>query len=204
LEDFRQKLGIAQKIAAFVIFGPPLFIGYLPPLIYRVSFKATALAYLPFIWVAHSTLGSPLSLETRLERITKGELEKVRRLASWPILATLTAKIALVYGWVNLTSLTASFPSEKLMNLLVVPGGWPWWQMTLVTDALLTFCLLFYADAALARLDGEHAWQSGTVLNVVSVVSFFRATLSIATMSHFFYLALHEVAPRSLRHLLKV
>jgi hypothetical protein len=32
-----------------------------------------------------------------------------------------------------------------------VASHWPWWQITLGTDALLTFLLLF-ADAALARV----------------------------------------------------
>lgn len=199
--DVLRRMAIFQKAGRGLVLYyaaqsvPFYLIGYLPPIIYRVSFKATALAYAPFIWVAHSTLGNPLSVKARLERITKGELEKVRRLASWPILAALVTKVALLNGWIDLSHVTAQFPSQKLMSNIFVPNSWPWWQITLVSDAVLTFLLLFFADAALARLDGKKAWRAKTVLNTVSGVSFLRATLSLATISHFFYLALSEVSP---------
>jgi hypothetical protein len=189
----------AKILYAFLLL-PFALVGWVPPLIYRISFKATAIAYAPFIWIVHATLENPLPLKMRLERITKGELEKVRRLASWPILATLAGKIALVYGLIDLSSILAKFPSQRLMNNLVVPGGWPWWQITLGSDALLTFLLLWFADAALARIDTEQVWLPKVVLNTISTVSFIRATLSLATISHFFYIALVQVAPQLMRH----
>ena len=88
------------------------------------------------------------------------------------------------------------------MASLVVPGGWPWWQITLGTDALLTFFLLFFADAALARLNSQKGWREQTVLGTVSAVSFTRAALSLITISHFFRIALVAVAPGPLHRLL--
>ena len=172
--------------------SPLLVIGYLPSLIYRVTFKATALAYVPFIWAGHATLQNPLSLKIRLERITKGELEKVRRRLSWIIVTTWAAKIALIFGWINLSYIESKYASQKFVESLVVPDGWPWWQMTLGADALLTFFPLYFADAALARLGSQQTWREEIVVNAVSLVSFLRAVLSLATISHFFYLALGE------------
>jgi hypothetical protein len=62
-----------------VVFFPAAVLIILPPLLYRISFKATAVCYMPFLWVAQATAGSTLPLKPRLERVTKGELEKVRR-----------------------------------------------------------------------------------------------------------------------------
>lgn len=189
--------------AGFIVGSLPLLIfGWIPAIIYRVSFKATAVAYAPFVWVAHATLRNPLSVKMRLERITKGELEKVRRGLSWIIVTTLVAKIALIFNWIDNGYFESKFPSQRFVASFVIPGSWPWWQITLGTDALLTFFLLFFADAALSRLDGQQPWRDEVVLKTVSTVSFVRAALSIVTMSHFFYTALVAVAPNSVVRLL--
>jgi hypothetical protein len=96
---------------------------------------------------------NPLSLKTRLERITKGELEKMRRAFSWIIAAILLAKIGSMFRWVDLTQFVAKYLSQSFVDTFITPNAWHWWQITLATDALLTFLLLFFADAALARLD---------------------------------------------------
>lgn len=191
----RDDKSVVSKVVLFLLCSPIFLIGYLPPLIYRVTFKATAVAYAPFVWVAHTTLRNPLSLTLRLERITKGELEKVRRGFSWIIVATLAGKLGLIWGLVDRSRIVEKFPSQKFVESLVVIDLWPWWQITLGTDALLTFFLLFFADAALARVDSQRVWQEETVLKTLSTTAFLRAALSIVTMSHFFYVALVSVAP---------
>lgn len=180
----RSDLMPATLFAAFMV------LGYLPPLFYRVSFKATSLAYAPFVWVAQATLRAPESLKVRLERITKGELERARRWLSGLVALALVTKVALVLGWIDVSAALAKFPSKKFVESLLVPNVWPWWQVTLGIDALMTFCLLWYADAALARLEDKGVWHEETIAKTVSIVSFLRASLGIVTMSHFFYVAL--------------
>ena len=165
---------------------------FLPPLVYRISFKATSLAYSPFVWVAHATLRTPEAIKLRFERITKGELEKTRRWMSGFIGLALVTKVALVLGWIDVSAALARFPSKRFVEFLS-GNTWPWWVITLGIDALMTFCLLWYADAALARLEGKDAWQEETITKTVSTASFLRASLGIVTMSHFFYVALTTV-----------
>jgi hypothetical protein len=62
-------------------------------------------------------------------------------------------------------------------------------------DAALTFFLFFFADAALARIETQQVWREGIVLNTLSTTSFLRASLSIVTISYFFYVALKIAAP---------
>lgn len=194
-DDLNLTTIIGQSLACILCF----LIGVVPPLIYRITFKATAIAYLPFLWIVHWTLGTKLSVKGRLERITKGELEKVRRWASAPVLLAVVGKIALIYGWVDLTFLATKFANQKIMEYFIVPSGWPWWQFTLISDAVITFLLLFFADAALARLESEHAWPEAKVMNTISVASFLRAMFSLLTMSHFFYIAFISVVPPTLK-----
>ena len=82
---------------------------------------------------------------------------------------------------------------------VVMFGSWPWWQFTLLADALLTFFLFFFADAALGRIDSPHAWKEERTLGTVSAISFLRATLALVTIGHFFLIALRIVAPKSLQ-----
>ena len=190
-----------SKVDLSLMFLPFIVIGWLPSLIYRVSFKATAIAYAPIIWLVHSTLQNPLPLKTRLERITKGEIEKTRRGLSWIIAGMLAAKLAFIHSLIDRTRFESYFPSTKLLETTLAAGHWPWWQITLGTDALLTFLLLYFADAALARLDTPHAWREPFVLGTLSTTSFLRGAFSLATMSHFFLLALHTAFPWLAFHL---
>jgi hypothetical protein len=151
--------------------------------------------YAPLIWVAHVTLQNPLPLKARLERITKGELEKVRRGLSWIIFTAVIAKLLLVVGLIDRTYFESRFPSTRIASTIVIPDHWPWWQISLTTDALLTFFLFFFADAAITRIENQHTWPDNFVLNIVTSASFLRAVLSISTISYFFYIALIAAFP---------
>jgi hypothetical protein len=191
---YREQEGV-QKILAILVFLPFLVIGWLPSFIYRVSFKATCVVYSPLIWVTHLTLQNPLPLKARLERITKGELEKVRRWLSYVIFGGVIVKLALMLGWVDLKYFQSWFPSSKIADSFVMADRWPWWQFTLTTEAALTFFLFYFADAAITRIENQQTWSESGVLNVVTSASFLRAVLSIVTITYFFYLALLVAFP---------
>lgn len=186
---------VLDKLFTVVLFLPFLVVGWVPSLLYRVSFKATSLVYAPLIFVTRVTVQNRLSLEARLERFTEGELEKVRRGLSWIILGSLIAKVALLLAFIDRASFEAKFPSARIATTFVVPDHWPWWQITLTIDALMTFFLFFFADAALKWLKAERVWREDVVLNVVTSASFLRAVLSIITISYFFYVALLAAFP---------
>lgn len=183
-----------------VLAGFPLFLAYVPSMIYRVSFKATTLAYAPFIWVAHSTVGNPLAVKMRLERIKKGELEKVCRRFSVMTLGAFAGKIAVHWHLIDPAWIVKKFPSQNLVDFLLVPGSWPWWQLTLTIAAALTIALFFFADSALAHLESAHAWSGETVLEIVRIFTFVRGVLAILTILYFFYLALIAIAPTSMHY----
>jgi hypothetical protein len=194
VEIIRKNKGLFNVF--FIVASLPfVLVGWLPALVYRISFKATSLVYAPLIWVTHLTLENPLPLKARLERITKGELEKVRRGLSWLVLGSLIVKLAFLLALVDRTYLESKFPSARIATTFVIPDHWPWWQITLTIDALLTFVLFFFADAAITRIETQQTWSDNFVLNIVTSASFLRAVLSIVTISYFFYVALLAAFP---------
>ena len=195
LREAREAPRNVDRVAAVVVFLPIFILGWLPSLVYRVSFKATSLVYAPLIWMTHLTLQNPLPLKARLERITKGELEKVRRWLSYVVIGVVVVKLALIFGWVELKYFQSWFPSNKIANSFVMADRWPWWQFTLATEAVLTFFLFYFADAAITRIENQQTWSEGAVWNVVTSTSFLRAVLSLITISYFFYLALLAAFP---------
>jgi hypothetical protein len=151
------------------------------------------------IWVAQTTVGGALPLKARLERITKGELEKARRALAWFVLSFVVTKASLVAGIIDLTAITAKLPVALAHLNLISHGGAQWWQAWLLIDALLTCCLFFFADGALARLDAK-TWSESVVERTLSVTSFFRGTLAVATAGRFFCWAFLNAFPAAARH----
>ncbi len=195
LDLVRTQKTLLVKLVAVIFLLPFLLIGWLPSAVYRISFKATAIVYAPFIWAAHATTASDRSLKFRLERIRNGELEKFIRGFSWIVIGALAAKAGLILSLVDPTVLTERFTTARAVELVLVPGGWPWWQVTLGTAAVLTFILLFFADAALARHESTHSWPERTVLDVTATISFVRVALGLLTITYFFGVALRIAFP---------
>jgi len=186
------------------ILFPVAILLFLPPLLYRISFKATAVVYAPFLWVAQATAGSPIPIKSRLERVTKGELEKVRRWLALFVLGVFGVVASLHFAVIDLTSVTSKFPTElAAVNLIGVTKSFQWWHATLLADALLTFWLFFFADAALARMDTQ-VWSEPFVANMLSMTSFFRGALAVLTMTRFCWLAILNVVPAGVRAFLSM
>lgn len=192
LAFIRRREKISVEIAAY-IFLVPLIIGYLIAYAYRVLFKATALAYAPFMLVAPR---SQMSLRVRLEGITKGELEKERRRFSRMVFGLAVVKVGFVLGLVDLKSAAERFPTVRTAEYFLVPAGWPpLWQLALLVDAILTLVLFYVADAALRRLNSNHPWSEQAVLDWTSAMSFFRNTVSLLAMAYLFRSAFHLAFP---------
>lgn len=185
----------AGSVVYVTLLLPFVLVGWVPSLLYRISFKATCLVYAPLIWVTHLTLKNPLPLKARLERITKGELEKVRRGLSYIILGVVVVKLAFIFSWVELSYFESWFPSRRIATSFVTVDRWPWWQLTLIAEALLTFTMFFFADAAITRIENEHTWSESVVSNTVNSASFLRAVLGVVTISYLFYIALLAAFP---------
>jgi hypothetical protein len=115
LRDVSSFIQISDSIL-LLLFVPlffPIFLAYLASAAYRISFKATALLYAPFVWITYNALENKLTLKPRLERFTKGEAEKLRRVFSTFVLTTAAAKVAVIVGWFDTKIITRSRASRS-------------------------------------------------------------------------------------------
>lgn len=167
-------------------------VGYVPALAFRISFKATSLFYLPLIWVVGTTINTGSSLKLRLERVTKGELEKIRRRLSALVLATAAARLALGEGIVEPDYLEKIVGSKILVEKLL--GSWPWWHFSIIFDAVVTFALFLLADAALARIQEDELRHAPAVDFAVKLLSFVRGVTASAIVFFFVVHAIVSVA----------
>lgn len=155
-------------------------IGYIPPIIFRISFKATSLVYIPLLWVTRIGSARFAEPEFTLGRITAGELEKSRRWLSGVILGLVAMKLALAASLVERSYVVAALKSERLADLIV--GSWPWWQIAFAADAALTFVIFYVADVGLARVK-EGLGGAGRVTTIAIVLMLLRSASAAAVVT---------------------
>lgn len=174
--------------------GPLLLLGYVPALAYRWSFKATSIVYIPLIWVARTTLQKGLTLKAWLQQIKKNdEFEKVVRGWSAIVLPVLVLKGLYLLDWITLATVTEKIPVGKLTEIYLMPEAFPWWQYAALTNALLTFGLLYIASWALPRIEGENPlWKPRTVEGLVQGVTFTRGVFSLYSIGAVLYVFVVE------------
>jgi hypothetical protein len=176
-----------------LLFAP----AYLVPLLYRTSLKATCIVYAPFVWVAGATAGSADSLRVRLERIAKGEFEKSRRGFANLVLLIAVVKFALNFGWIGSTEAAHEvlIESVKLVEKFLEPKSWPWWQIALVCDALVTWGLFWGADAALSRMNAREDYRPPFASEAIAVTTFLRAASAVAVVAYLVAMAVAQLVP---------
>ena len=186
-----EEIGERETIPGvlFMIAITALF--YLPPVLYRLTLKATSLVYAPLIWVISTTLESKLPLATRLEQLRdKSDIEKTRRWWSGAIvLPVLFGKTLLTLGWIRSETISERLPSAELISIYVIPDGFAPWQIAAGLNALLTFALLYIAGAAGARVQ-LGVLSSTLVERTINAIGFTRGLLSIYTVCCGWYITM--------------
>jgi len=168
----RQRYGLLARWAYFLGATWYALICYPPALLLRISFKATCIAYVPLIFIARSAQASRESPTWRLERFKSGAPEKYRRILAGLVLVTLVGKEAVFRVIINPPSIEQIISSAKYAGWFVEHLSW--WQISLAFDALVTFIIFLYADAALAKIKAGRADVGGRAVTVVNILSFLR------------------------------
>ena len=159
---------------------------YIPPLLYRISLKATCIVYAPFVWVAGVTAGISEPREARLERIARGKFEAYRRRFSGFVMSIALAKWAVNHGLIGSTSALDKifFGNSIVMHDVLGPKAWQWWQCAFIFDAAVTLCLGVFADAALSRLRLQGDNQGAQLIaDSVYTLTFIRAAVAVTIMA---------------------
>jgi len=173
---------------------------FLVPLAYRTSVKATCIVYAPFVWVAGITVGSTDPLKIRLDRIVSGQSEKYRRRFAGLVLIMAITKLAMHFGWIDAKEAAHHvFGSAKLVSEFLEPLPWPWWQIALVVDALVTFGLLLLGDAFLSRIDSRGRSYKRLAAQVIAIATYARAILAVVVVSYLVATAVIQVSKPAIR-----
>jgi hypothetical protein len=115
----------------------------------------------------------------------RGQTEKYRQHFASLVLLLAFAKFALQSGWIDLPeAVHQAFGSARLVREVLAPASRPWWLIALIFDALVTYGLLFLADAALARIDVRGRRYKRLVTHVVAMVTYARATFAVAAITY--------------------
>lgn len=183
-----------ELIAMTILLSAILVIGYIPAIAFRISFKAAAVIYLPIIFVARSTRSTGSTIRWKLERFSKSELEKTRRVASKVIIFCALAKFALSQGIVEREFLVSYLKSERLTDAII--RDWPLFGFSLLIDSVITLSLFYYADASLSRIEASHGFKSRRVSSVISTLTFTRSLVATVTALYVFTGALSVVLQR--------
>ena len=65
----------------------------------------------------------------------------------------------------------------------------PWWQVTSLLNALLTFVLLYFASSALPRIEAKPpTWPPTRVESTVKGITFTRGVLSLYSIAAVLYI----------------
>jgi hypothetical protein len=197
LEGFSDAVNIPEEkithqVLMWTILLCALLFCYIPAIFLRISFKASSFVYLPLVFVAASSRLRKSSLQWKLERITKGELESARRKVSFLVLTLAAGRAGLQQGLVEPGFFRDKLGSEALAQIVL--SGWPWWFSTLIIEAALTFMLFFSAGWALSRIERRQPLAEDAVMSAFMGALFVRGALASITVIYLFCLAFITLA----------
>lgn len=173
-----ERFSLTQRSFLLIIRYTILIFGYTPALLLRISFKATSIVYLPLIFVAQTTAASRNSLKLRLARICRGEMEKARRYVSVTILILATLKILVILALIDTKSLDDYTISATLAQHLLASNSWPFWQVLLLSDAVITMILWLFADRSLLDIEFGEMGSAIRIRTILDTLSFVRGLLA--------------------------
>lgn len=104
-------------------------------------------------------------------------------------MGVLGVKALYVFGWVDWQTVVEKIPEGKLRELYVIPEAIPWWQVTAAINGALTFGLLWFASAALPRIEkAPPFWKPERVKKTLQGLTFTRGALSYYSIACVLYI----------------
>lgn len=199
-ESFKENITSFWKESKFlgilisIPYIPILLLGYIPAYLLRFSFKATSIFYAPFIWIADTNFNTSYSLQTRLEFITKGQQEKIRRTFSKIIFFIL---LLILFGiQIGGELIEIRFKGEKIENIYPLiqelAGMYPWpvWPYFFIIEVVITYYLFYFADRNESIISGKSPYCESKIDAILSFFLFSRNSLGVITIVITFIMAI--------------
>src|SRR5271157_1542356 len=162
---------------------PVVIIWFAPLLLYRLSMKATAIVYTPFLWIVGSTFRKMPDIAAALRRIRESDLTRIVVLYSALVIAAFAAKFVLMVKWSNFVVWWNTNPVADFLAIYVVPAEIPLWQLAAFINAFWAIGIFIFAGEALLRIKLGEPWSPKIVESVVRTSSFGRDRKSVYTIA---------------------
>ncbi|VDY04321.1 MULTISPECIES: hypothetical protein [unclassified Thiomonas] len=166
-----------------------MFFPYIPSIIYRISFKATSIVYMPLVWASQITLRNSNPWPYTAERISKGKFEADVRKVSLIVLVFFVYKIGLNAGLITEKAAIDKYVSKEFVDSFLELRNWPWWEFALAANVILTYIIYYVADWAISMNDFLSDRKKNVLSGFFSFALFVRAALSIASVTYLVCLA---------------
>ncbi|MHB1880816.1 MAG: hypothetical protein ACYCPA_01180 [Acidithiobacillus sp.] len=175
-------LGRMLSYLIFIVFLYP----YLLSVIYRVTFKATSIVYLPFSWATSVRFFFAECWPFQAKRILEGKLEALRRKVSHFLALVFAFKFLLIYNLISPAVVISKIGSEKFAKIFILNNFWPLWQDILLVNVVITYCLYWMADVAMAMEGKLTDSKRKMAENVFISIKLFRSYSSISIIIYLF------------------
>jgi hypothetical protein len=179
-------LGRMLSYLIFIVFLYP----YVLSVIYRVTFKATSIIYLPFAWATSVRFIFTEGWPFQVKRILEGKSEASRRNVSNFLAIAFACKVLVIYNWVTPAAVIGKIGSEKFAKIFILNDSWPLWQDILLINVAITYCLYWMADLALAMENKLSTVERELTENVFIFLWLFRSYTSIGVIVYLFIINL--------------
>jgi hypothetical protein len=151
---------------------------WVPAFLSRLIFKSTTLFWSPLLWVAYP-LRQTANIIASMKRVCSGALYKAQRVYSVTTIVAFVAKIAAFSVAVNWLTASYGYPTDKLVQAIIVPDGIPPWQIACVFNATITLVLYFVADYYLHEFDETKRLPSEVAVRSYQTALIVRNVMSI-------------------------
>lgn len=171
------KSGQPRLYAGMVVLMYPLlaiahYAGFMVPLLYRWSLKATCLIYLPIIYLIKNRYSEDCTATDYVQDFSEGKLERIIRCYSVVVMFVTLVPVGLLPGLPRVAQWMGKIqenggPALILFQDLFIPTNgfiltFKLWHIARLANAAITLYLFYYADRAKRRL--EHArWSEQDV-----------------------------------------
>jgi hypothetical protein len=165
----------------------------LPPFLYRLSLKSTAIIWFPLLWALRAVAPSDQPLKAKLRLFEKSDLLR------WVVLPASAAAIALfalkLTFWNELTHAAATWNASiggRILTIHVAPGVIEWWQVATFLNSLMAFGLWLFARSCVRHIEEGVARSEEFVERVLAWALFARRLLTTYTILCIGYLYVRE------------
>ena len=192
----REALGLRPVDATAVILWVLAAAPYLclPPLLYRIALKSTAIIWFPLLWAQQALAPGRTPLKARLALFEQSDLLR------WIILpvsaASISGFIAKLGLWNSLARAAATWNETilgRIATIHVAPGVIEWWQVATVLNSLIAFGLWLYVRSCIRHIDLGVPKPEKRVENVLGWTLFVRRLLTSYTVLCIGYLYVREM-----------